>query len=134
MFEILPLCWHYFKRIYISSLTLVYVFIFYNAMVNWIKRRSKKTRKKIPSQSFIGILIFYLHIVCLLETYLNSYQNWIRIEFHISAYQKHTWILQIDWYGVIWFSSCWSGGVRIYYKESLPVRVISLSYFKKAFF
>ena len=56
------------------------------------------------------------------------------------AYQKHTWILhdallKIDGYYLVRAdhpNNIKRGGVCIYYKDSLPVRVISLPYLKEA--
>ena len=64
----------------------------------------------------------YKHdFMCLSETYLDS--------------SKPDGLLEIDGYNLVRAdhpNNIKRGGVCIYYKESLPVRVISLSYLKEA--
>ena len=140
MFEVLLCCWYYFESAFLSLLTLTYMFIFlqchgdiepnpgprkqkpnYFSVCQWNLSSliAHNFSKLIQLQAYNSI--YKYDFICLSETYLDSStpDNLIEIE----GYK----IIRADHPG-----NTKRGGVCIYYKESLPVRVISTPYFKEA--
>ena len=140
MFEILLLCYYYLESTYLSFLTLLYMFILLQCHGDIEKKsRSEKTKKKslpvchwnlnsLPAHNFSKLtqlkayISMYKHdFICLSETYLGS--------------SVSDSLLKIDGYNLVRAdhpSDTKRGGVCIYYKESIPARVINLSYFEEA--
>ena len=129
LFEVLLFCWHYFESAFIFLLTLVYI----------IYPGSKKQKtsnlsvchwnlNSLPAHSFLKLTqlkaynsIYKYDFTCLSETYLDSStpDNLIEIEGYKLIRADHT-------------DNIKRGGVCIYYKESLCVRVISTPYLEEA--
>ena len=140
MFEVLLLCWHYSESAFIYFLTLVYMFITLQChgdiKSNPGPRKLKTNNFSVrhwnlnifSANSFSNLTqlkvynsIYKYDFICLSETYLDSSipDNLIDIEGYKLIRANHP-------------DNIKRGGVCIYYKESLPVRVISLPYFKGA--
>ena len=136
--EILLLCYYYFESTYMSFLRLLYMFILLQCHGDIEKNPGPRKLKKIslsvchwnlnslPAHNFSKLtqlkayISMYKHdFICLSETYLDS--------------SVSDSLLKIDSYHLVRANHPrWRGGVCIYYKESLPVRVINLSYFEEA--
>ena len=138
MFENLLLFYNYPQGVYITVITLQYIFVLLLCHGDIEPNPGPKKLKKNPFLSAIGISItshnfskltqlkayisMYKHdFICLSKTYLDS-----------STPDR---LLEIDGYILVradYPNNIKRGGVCIYYKESLPVRVISLPYLKEA--
>ena len=140
MFEVLLLCWHYFECAFIFLLTLVYIFIILQCHGDIEQNpgpRKLKTNyfsvchwnlKSLPAHNFSKFTqlkaynsIHKYDFICLSETYLDSStpDNLIEMKGYKLISADHP-------------NNIKRGGVCIYYKESLPVRVISIPYFNEA--
>ena len=140
MFGVLLLCWHHFESAFIFLLTLVYMFIILQGHGDIEPNpgpRELKTNNfsvchwnlnSLSAHSFSELTqlkaynsIYKYDFICLSETYLDCLipDNLIDIEGYKLIRADHP-------------DNSKRGGVCIYYKESLPVRVISLPYFKEA--
>ena len=137
MFEMLLFCRYYFESAFIYLLILLYLFTFLSRHGDIeMNPRPRKERKKILSQFAIGILThnfskltqlkaynaIYKHdFICLSETYLDSSipDNVLDIEGYRLVRADHP-------------NNIKRSGVCIYYKESLPVRVINIPYINEA--
>ena len=140
MLEIVLLCYHYFESAYILLLTFVYIFSFLychgHIELNPGPRKSKENTlsichwnlNSITAHNFSKLtqlkayISTYKHdFICLSETYLDSSipANLIEIEGYNLVRADHP-------------DNIKRGGVCIYYKESLPVRIKILPYFKEA--
>ena len=138
--EIVLLCCHYFESAYISLLTFLYIFISLichgDIELNPGPRKLKDNRlsvchwnlNSITAHNFSKLtqlkayISTYKHdFLCLSETYLDSStpDELLEIEGYILVRADHP-------------DNIKRGGVCVYYKESLPVRIISLPYFKEA--
>ena len=140
LFEVLLFCWHCFESTFIFLLTLVYIFIFlqcdgdvelnpglkklktnYLSVCHWnLNSLSAHSFTKLTQLKAYNSIYKY-NFICLSETYLDSSTPDTLIE--IEGYK----LIRVDHPGNIK-----RGGVCIYYKESLPVQVISTPYFKEA--
>ena len=140
LFEVLLFCWHYFESAFIFLLTLVYIFIFLQCHGDIEPNPGPKKLKtsnlsvchwnlnSLPAHSFTKLTqlkaynsIYKYDFICLSETYLDSStpDNLIEIEGYKLIRADHP-------------DNIKRGGVCIYYKESLPIRVISTPYLKEA--
>ena len=133
-------CWHYFESDFIFLLALVYILIFLKCHGD-IEPNSGQRKLKtnsfivchwnlngLPAHNFSKLTqlkaynsIYKYDFICLSETYLSTSipDNLIDIEVHKLIRADHP-------------NNIKRGGVCIYYKELLPVRVISLPYSKEA--
>ena len=138
--EVLLFCWHCFESAFIILLTLLYILIFlqchgyiepnpgpkklktnYLSVCHWnLNSLSARNFTKLTQLKAYNSIYKY-DFICLSETYLDSTtpNNLIEIEGYKLIRTDHPDIIK----------RC---GVCIYYKESLPVRVISTPYFKEA--
>ena len=137
LFESLFLCFHYFENALLSLLTLLYMIIFLqrhgDIELNPGPRKSKENAlsvchwnlNSISAHNFSKLTQLKAYIstykydfICLSETYLDSSipNNLIDIEGYNIVRADHP-------------NNIKRGGVCIYYKESLPVRVINLPFF-----
>ena len=140
LFESLFLCFHYFENTLLSILMLLYVFVFLRSHgdteLNPGPKKSKENAlsvchwnlNSITAHDFSKltqlkayISTYKYHFICLSETYLDSTtpNNLIDIEGYNLVCADHP-------------DDTKRGGVCIYYKESLPVRVINLPFFNEA--
>ena len=140
MLEILFLCYHYFESLHIFLLIFLYIFSFLychgDIELNPGPRKLKKNvlsichwnLNSISAHNFSKLtqlkayISTYKHdFVCLSETYLDSSipDNLIEIEGYNLIRADHPGDIK-------------RGGVCIYYKESLPVRIKPLPYLKEA--
>ena len=140
MIESSLLFYHYFESAYISLFTLLYLFALLQCHGDIeLNPGPKKLRNKSLSVCHWNLNSLTAHnyskltqlkaytsmykhdFICLLETYLDSST-------------PHS-LLEIDGYNLIRADhpdNIKRGGVCIYYKESLPVRVLSSPYLKEA--
>ena len=140
VFEIVLLFYHYFESAYIFLLTFLYIFSFLychgDIELNSGPRKLKENifsichwnLNSITAHNFSKLtqlkayISTYKHdFICLSETYLDSSipDNVIQIEGYNLVRADHP-------------DNIKRGGVCIYYKESLPVRIKTLPYFKEA--
>ena len=140
IFECLILCFHYFESFLFSLLTCLYIFLLLRSHgdieLNPGPNKSKENNlsichwnlNSITAHNFLKLsqlkayISTYKHdFICLSETYLDSStpSNIIDIEGYKLVRSDHP-------------DNIKRGGVCIYYKESLPVRVINLPFFKEA--
>ena len=137
--EIFLVCWHYFESALFFLLTLAYIFLLLQChgdielnqgpqelkaksllVCHWnLNSLSAHNFSKLTElKAYISV---YKHdFICLSETYLDSIIP--------------DSLLEIDEYNLVCAehpNNIKRGGVCIYHKESLPVRVLSLSYFKE---
>ena len=137
MFENLLLFYYYLEGEHITVITLLYIFVLLLCHGDIEPNPGPKKLKKNPFLSAIGISItshnfskltqlkayisMYKHdFICLSKTYLDS-----------STPDR---LLEIDGYVLVradYPNNIKRGGVCIYYKESLPVRVTGLPYLKE---
>ena len=140
LLEVLLFCWHCFESAFIFLLTLVYMFIFLQCHGDIELNPGPKKLKtnnlsvchwnlnSLSAHSFTKLTqlkaynsIYKYDFICLSETYLDSSTPDHLIE--MEGYK----LIRADHPGNIK-----RGGVCIYYKESLPVRVISIPYINEA--
>ena len=143
MFEVLLLCWHYFESAFIFLLTLVYMFIILqyhgDIELNPGPRKLKTITfsnchwnlNSLSAHNFYSFSkltqlkaynsIYKYDFICLSKTFLD-----FSIPDHLIDIEGYKLIHADD------LDNIKRGAVCIYYKESLPVRVISLPYFKEA--
>ena len=140
LFEILLVCWHYFESAFIFLLTLTYIFLLLQCHGNIeLNPGPQKLKPKsllvchwnlnsLSAHNFSKFTQLKAYIpmhkhdfICLLETYLDSTipDNFLEIDGYNLVRPDHP-------------NNIKRGGVCIYYKESLAVRVISLPDFKEA--
>ena len=136
MFETLFLWFHYFENTLFSLLTLLYVFILFRCHgdieLNLVPKKSKENTLSVCHWNLNSITVhnfskltqlkayvsnYKYDFICLSETYLDSSipDDMIEIEGYNLARPDHP-------------NNIKRGGVCIYYKESLPVRIISLPF------
>ena len=139
LFESLFLCLHYFENILLSHLALLYVFLLLRCHgdieLNPGPRKSKESSLSVChwnlnsitahncsklTQLKAYISTYKYDFICLSETYLDSSipDDVINIEGYNLVRADHPDDIK-------------RGGVCIYYKESLPVRVINLPFFNE---
>ena len=140
MFEMLLFCWHYFESVFIYLLILLHLLIFLSRHVdNELNPGARKEKKNSLSVCHWNLNSLSAHnyskltelkaynaiykhdFICLSETYLDSSipDNVLDIEGYRLVRADHP-------------NNIKRGGVCIYYKESLPVRVINIPYIKEA--
>ena len=140
LFEVLLFFWHCFESDFIFLLTLVYIFIFlqchgdiepnpgpkklkanYLSVCHWNRNSLSTPNFTKLAQLKAYNSIYKYDFICLSETYLDSStpDNLVEIEGYKLILTDHP-------------DNIKRGGVCIYCKESLPVRVISTPYFKEA--
>ena len=140
LIESLLLLYHYFESAYIFLFTLLYLFVILQCHGDIeLKPGPKNLKNKLFSVCHWNLnsltahnyskltqlkayISLYKHdFICLSETYLDSTtpDNLIEIDGYNLVRADHP-------------DNIKRGGVCIYYKESLPVRVISLPYLKEA--
>ena len=140
IFECLILCFDYFENFLFSLLTCLYIFLLLRSHadieLNPGPKKSKENNlsichwnlNSITAHNFLKLsqlkayISTYKHdFICLSETYLDSStpSNKIDIEGYKLVRSDHP-------------DNIKRGRVCIYYKESLPVRVINLPFFKEA--
>ena len=105
----------------------------------WTKLRSKETLKISLSVCQWNLIVYLLTTSQKLHRWKHIFQCINTISY---AYQKYTWdsstpdsLLKIDGYILVCAdhpNNIKRGGVCIYFKKSLPVRVVSLRYLKEA--
>ena len=140
MFENLLLFYHYLKGVYTTVITLLYIFVLFLchgdiepnpgpkkllknsiSVCHWnLNNLSAHNFSKLTQMK--ACISMYKHdFICLSETYLDSstVDSLLKIDGYILVRADHP-------------NNIKRGGVCIYYKESLPVRVISLPYLKEA--
>ena len=138
--ECLFLCYHYLESFFFSLLTILYMFLLLRSHgdieLNPGPRKSKENNlsvchwnlNSITAHNFSKLTQLKAYIstykydfICLSETYLDSStpNNLIDIEGYNLVRADHP-------------DDTKRGGVCIYYKESLPVKIINLPYFKEA--
>ena len=138
LFKVLLFYWHYFESAFIFLLTPVYIFIFLQCHgdiePNPVPKKLKTNHlsvfhwnlNSLSAHNFTKLTqlkaynsIYKYDFICLSETYLDSStpDNLIEIEGYKLIRADHP-------------DNIKRGGICIYYKESLPVRVISTPYFK----
>ena len=133
-------CWHYFESPFIFLLTLAYIFLLLQChgdielnpgpqkvktkslfVCHWnLNSLSAHNFSKL-TQLKVYISVYKHDFICLSKTYLDS--------------TIPDSLLEIDGYNLVRAdhpNNIKRGGVCIHYKESLPVGVISLPYFKEA--
>ena len=140
MLENLFLFYHYLEGVYITIITFLYIFVLLlcsgdiepNPGPNKLLKNSLSVYRwnlnSLSAHNFSKLtqlkayISMYKHdFMCLSETYLDS--------------STPDGLLEIDGYNLVRAdhpNNIKRGGVCIYYKESLPVRVITLSYLKEA--
>ena len=140
MFETLLLFFHYVKGVYITIITLLFIFALLQCHgdieINPGQKKLKKNSlsvchwnlNSLSAHNFSKLTQFKVYIseckhdfICLSETYLDS------------AIPDS--LLEIDGYNLICSdhpNDIKRGGVCIYFKEMLPVRVINIPYLKEA--
>ena len=139
MLENLLLFYHYFKWVYTTVITLLYIFVrwlcYGDIELNPGPKKLKKNSRSVchwnlnslSAHNFSKLtqlkayISMYKHdFICLSETYLDSStpDRLLKIDGYILVRADHP-------------NNIKRGGVCIYYKESLPVRVISLLISKK---
>ena len=140
LFEILLVCSYYFESAFtfLLMLTLIFLLLQYHGDIGLNPGPQKLKPKSLlvchwnlnslSAHNFSKLTQLKLYIsmykhdfICLLETYLDS--------------TIPDSLLEIDGYNLVrtdHANNIKRGGVCIYYKESLPVPVISLPYFKEA--
>ena len=133
LFEILLVCWQYFGCAFIFLLTLTYIFLLLQCHGDIeLNPGQQKLKPKsllvcywnlnsLSADNFSKLTQLKAYIICLSETYLDS--------------TIPESLLEIDGYNLVrpdHPNNLKRGGVCVYYKELLPVRVISLPYFKEA--
>ena len=140
MFEMLLFCWHYFESAFIYLLISLYLFTFLprhgDIELNPGPRKEKKNSlsvchwilNSLSAHNFSKLTqlkaynAIYKHdFICLSENYLDSSipDNVLDIEGYRLVRADH-------------LNNIKRAGVCIYYKESLPVRVINIPYIKEA--
>ena len=140
MFEMLLFCWHYFESAFIYLLILLYLFTFLSRHgdieLNPGPRKEKKNSlsvyhwnlNSLSAHNFSKLrhlkaysAIYKHDFICLSETYLDSSvpDNVLDIEGYRLVRADHP-------------NNIKRGGVCIYYKESLPARVINIPYINEA--
>ena len=137
IFECLILCFHYFKSFFFSSLTCLYIFLLLHSHgdieLNLGPKKSKENTLSICHWNLNSITVHnfsklsqlkastYKHdFVCLSETYLSSSTPSDIIDTGYKLVHSHH------------PDNIKRGGICIYYKKSLPVRVINVSFLKEA--
>ena len=135
LFEILLVCWQYFEYAFIFLLTLTYIFLLLQCHGDIeVNPGPQKLKPKsllvchwnlnsLSAHNFSKLTQLKAYIICLSETYLDS--------------TIPESLLEIDGYNLVrpdHPNNVKRGGVCVYYKELLPVRDISLPYFKEALF
>ena len=135
IFECLILCFHYFKSFFFSLLTCLYIFLLLHSHGdNELNRGPKKSKENTLSichwnLNSITVLKFSRlsqlkastckhDFICLSETYLSSSTPSNIIDIGYKLVRSHH------------PDDIKRGGVCIYYKKSLPVRVINVSFLK----
>ena len=140
MFETLLLFYHYVEGVYIAIITLIFIFALLlchgDIEINPGPKKLKKNSLFVCHWNLIslsvhnfpkltqlkGYISIYKHdFICLSETYLDS--------------SIPDSLLEIDGYNLIRSdhpNNIKRGGVCIYFKEILPVRVINIPYLKEA--
>ena len=139
LFEFLLVCLHYFESVFIFLLTLTYIFLLLQCHG---EIKLNPGPQKLKAKSF---LVSHWNLNSL---FAHNFSKLTQLKAYISMY-KHDFIclsetyldstipdslLEIDGYNLVradHSNNIKRGGVCIYYKESLPVRVISLPYFLK---
>ena len=140
LFEVLLSCWQYFESAFLFLLTLVYMFIILPCHEDVEPNPGPRKQKpnylsvcpwnlnSLTAHNFSKLAqlqaynsIYKYELICLSETYLDS--STPDNLFEIEGYK----VIRVDHPDNIK-----RGGVCIYYKESLPVRVINTTYFKEA--
>ena len=139
MFEVLFYCWPFFESTFIFLSSLLYILIILQCHgdiePNPGPRKLKNSfsvchwnLNSLSAHNFFKltqlkayISVYKYDFLCLSETYLDTSipDNLINIEGYKLIRADHP-------------NNVKRGGVCIYYKESLPVRVINLPYFKEA--
>ena len=135
LFEILLVCWQYFEYAFIFLLTLTYIFLLLQCHGDIeVNPGPQKLKPKsllvchwnlnsLSAHNFSKLTQLKAYIICLSETCLDS--------------TIPESLLEIDGYNLVrpdHPNNVKRGGVCVYYKELLPVRDISLPYFKEALF
>ena len=140
LFEALFFLWHYFEKVCFSLLTLLYIFIHLKCRgdieLNPGPRKLKSSSLSVCHWNLNSLCahnfskltqlkaynsLYKYDFICLSETYLDSTipDKLIKIKGYKPVRADHP-------------DNIKRGGACIYYKESLPVRDIELSYFKEA--
>ena len=140
MLENLLLFYHYVKGVYIAIITFLYIFVLLLCHGDIEPNPSPKKLKK----DSLSVFHWNLNILS-----AHNFSKLTQLKAYISMY-KHDFIclseayldssttdslLKIDGYNLVRAdhpNGIKRGAVCIYYKESLPVRVISLPYLKEA--
>ena len=139
MFEVLFYCWPFCESTFIFLSSLLYIIIILQchgdietnpgprklknsfSVCHWNLNSLSVDNFSKLTQLKAYISVYKYDFLCLLETYLDTLipDNLINIEGYKLIRADHP-------------NNVKRGGVCIYYKESLPVRVINLPYFKEA--
>ena len=136
LFETLFLCFHYFENTLFSLLILLYVFILLRCHgdieLNPGPKKSKENTLSVCHWNLNSITAHNFSKLTQLKAYVSTYK-------HDFIYLSETYLdssipndmIQIEGYNLVRAdhpNNIKRGGVCIYYKESLPVRIISLPF------
>ena len=134
LFKVLLFCWHCFESAFIFLLTLVYIFIFLQCHGDI---EPNPVLKKLKT-SYLSVCHWNLNSLSAHNftklTQLKAYNSIYKYETYLDSSTPDN-LTEIEGYKLIRADhpdNIKRGGVCIYYKESLPVRVISTPYFKEA--
>ena len=140
MFEILLVCWHYCESAFIFLLTLTYIFLLLQCNgdieLNPGTQKLKAKSLLVCHWNLNSLSAHNFSKLKQLKAYILMYKHdFIRLsETYLDSAIPDS-LLEIDGYNLVRAdhpNNIKRGGVCIYYKESLPIRVISLPYFKEA--
>ena len=140
LFEILLVCWHYFESAFMFLLTLTYIFLLLpchgDIELNPGSQKLKPKSLLVSHWNFNSLSLRNFSKLTQLKVYISMYKHdFICLsETYLDSPIPES-LLEIDGYnllGVDHPNNIKRGGVCIYYKESLAVRVISLPDFKEA--
>ena len=140
MFENLPLFYHYLEGVYTTVINLLYIFVHLLCHGDIKPNPGSQKLKK----NFLYVCHWNLNILC-----AHNFSKLTQLKAYISMYKRdficlsETYLhsstpdrlLEIDGYILVCADhpkNIKRGEICIYYKESLPVRVISLPYLKEA--
>ena len=131
--EIVLLCYHYFESAYIFLLTFVYIFSFLHCHgdieLNPGLRKSKESTLSICNSNLNSVTAHNFSKLTQLKAYIPTYKH------DFICLSETDNLIEIEGYNLVRAAhpdNIKRGGVCIYYKESLPVRIKTLPYFKEA--
>ena len=140
MIECLLLCYHYLESAFFSLLTMLYIFLLLRSHgdieINPGPRKSKENNLSVCHWNLNSITAHNFSKLTQLKAYISTYKyDFICLsETYLDSSIPNT-LIDIEGYNLVRAdhpTDTKRGGVCVYYKESLPVRIISLPNFKEA--